>query len=93
MPLQSCATIEFVLDEHKEVLSLDDLEIDSPHNTYKNSGLPPGTRGTGPFFHAGGGKPSESRLSLFCSQRDGAHVFTKTYSEHLNAQNKIQKNK
>ena len=46
MPLQSCATIAFVLDEHKEVLSLKDLEIDSPYNTYKNLGLPPGPIGS-----------------------------------------------
>ncbi len=94
MPLQSCATIEFVLDEHKEVLSLDDLEIDSPYNTYKNSGLPPGPIGApGLSSMLAAANPAKVDYLYFVAKGDGAHVFTKTYSEHLNAQNKIQKNK
>ena len=42
MPLQIDATIQYARGEPKERLSLQDLEIDSPYNTYKNSGLPPG---------------------------------------------------
>jgi UPF0755 protein len=42
MPLQIDATIQYALERPKESLSLDDLEIDSPYNTYENPGLPPG---------------------------------------------------
>ncbi len=94
MPLQSCATIEFVLDEHKEVLSLNDLEINSPYNTYKNSGLPPGPIGApGLSSMLAAANPAKVDYLYFVAKGDGAHVFSKTYSEHINAQNKIQKNK
>ncbi len=42
MPLQIDATIQYARGEPKENLSLQDLEIDSPYNTYENPGLPPG---------------------------------------------------
>ena len=42
MPLQIDATIQYALERPKESLSLDDLEVDSPYNTYENPGLPPG---------------------------------------------------
>jgi len=45
MPLQSCATVIYCWDElgiKKNSLTYKDLEIDSPYNTYRNSGLPPG---------------------------------------------------
>lgn len=42
MPLQSDITILYALREHKEFVTYSDLEIDSPYNTYQNTGLPPG---------------------------------------------------
>jgi UPF0755 protein len=48
-PLQVDATIQYALGYQssekswwKKALSFDDLEIDSPYNSYKNKGLPPG---------------------------------------------------
>lgn len=41
-PLQSCATLAYVLGVDKSQYSINDTEIDSPYNTYKNAGLPPG---------------------------------------------------
>ena len=47
-PLQADATVQYALGYQPDIkkwwkpaLSLDDLEIDSPYNTYKNPGLPP----------------------------------------------------
>lgn len=94
MPLQSCATIAFVLDEHKEVLSLKDLEIDSPYNTYKNLGLPPGPIGSpGLSSILAAANPAEVDYLYFLAKGDGSHIFSKTYPEHLSAQNKIQNTK
>ena len=42
MPLQSCATIQYILGFPKPELSLQDTKIESPYNTYQNMGLPPG---------------------------------------------------
>lgn len=42
MPLESDITVLYALGEHKEFVSLDDIEVDSPYNLYKNTGLGPG---------------------------------------------------
>ena len=42
MRLRFCSTIQYLLGEPKERLLNKDLEIDSPYNTYKYDGLPPG---------------------------------------------------
>jgi len=60
MPLQSCATVQYILGEVKPVLSIADTEIDSPYNTYKYAGLPPG-----PISNPG--HASLDRLLLFRS--------------------------
>ena len=40
--LQCDASVQYALPERKKRLFYKDLEIDSPYNTYKNFGLPPG---------------------------------------------------
>jgi len=47
MPLQSCATVVYVLTEHKgkphpSIVTYDDLRIQDEYNTYVHRGLPPG---------------------------------------------------
>lgn len=42
MPLQIDATVQYALGQQKARLLNKDLEIDSPYNTYKVAGLPPG---------------------------------------------------
>jgi UPF0755 protein len=92
MMLQSCATVQYLFSEPKEVLTYKDLEIESPYNTYKYIGLPPGP------IASPGQKAIEAALYpelvdylYFVARDDGSHVFTKTYNEHINAQNKMKK--
>jgi len=42
MKLESCATVQYVLGKVKPVLTIEDLKVKSPYNTYLNKGLPPG---------------------------------------------------
>lgn len=88
MLLQSCATVQYVLGERKERLTYDDLEIDSPYNTYKHLGLPPM-----PIASPGEASihaalyPADSKYLYFVAKGDGSHIFSKTYNEHLKAKN------
>ena len=87
MPLQVDATILYALGESKDRLSLDDLEVDSPYNTYKNTGLPPGPIAS----------PSRGAIQAALEPRDtdylyyvlkaegGEHFFTDDYDEFLEA--------
>jgi len=92
MALQSCATVEFALGEHKEVLSFKDLEVDSPYNTYVNPGLPPGPIGVpGLSSIMATIKPEETDYMYFVAKGDGSHIFNLTYSEHIKSQKEIEK--
>ncbi len=85
MRLQSCATIQYILGEVKEVLLYEDLEVESPYNTYKNPGLPPG-----PISSPGDAAlkavlyPAETDYFYFVSKGDGSgeHYFSATLAEH-----------
>ncbi len=92
MMLQSCATVQYLLKEQKEELTYKDLEIDSPYNTYKHAGLPPGPIAS-PGFKAieAALYPENVDFLYFFTKNDNSHVFSKSYSEHLNAQSKNKK--
>ena len=91
MPLQSCATVEYALGEHKKVLTLKDLEIESPYNTYKYLGLPPG-----PICSPGlsslkaAVNPAGVDYLYFVAKGDGSHLFAKTLAEHINNKNRVR---
>ena len=83
LPLQSCATIEYILKERKPKLSIQDLNINSPYNTYLHLGLPPG-----PICNPGRNSlkavlfPAKTDYLFFVSRGDGSHHFSKTNREH-----------
>jgi UPF0755 protein len=88
MPLQSCATIQYLLGERKEILLNEDLEIDSPYNTYMYAGFPPGPVGApGQAALDAALNPDDTDYLFFTSNLDGtgSHTFTKTYEDHLAA--------
>ena len=84
MKLQSCATIQYILETPKERLDENDLNIDSPYNTYLYKGLPPG-----PICNPGldsiiaALEPEEEDYLYFVLGENGRHIFSKTYQEHL----------
>lgn len=83
LPLQSCATVEFLLPERKSQLSLDDLKIASPYNTYLHSGLPPGPIcSAGRAALAAAFSPEKHDYIFFVARGDGTHIFSRTAAEH-----------
>jgi len=97
--LQSCATVQYILYKRdgiiKEVITLEDENIDDPYNTYLYEGLPPG-----PISCPGKDSieaalyPEQHDYYYFVARNDGTgmHYFSKTFSEHLSAQLKSQIN-
>ena len=81
--LQIDATIQYALDERKEVLSNADKAIISPYNTYTNAGLP-----AGPIANPGINSiraalyPADTDYYFYALGNDGVHKFSKTYYEH-----------
>ena len=84
MPLQADASIEYVLEKPLAELTPEDLEIDSPYNTYLYKGLPPTPIGN-PGLEAIMAvlEPSESDYFYYITDEEGEFHFAKTYSEHL----------
>ncbi|OPJ56970.1 endolytic transglycosylase MltG [Alkalithermobacter paradoxus] len=84
MPLQSCATVQYVIGERKPVLSYNDIQIDSPYNTYKNKGLPPGPIASpGEAAIKAALYPADVNYLYFVAKKDGSHSFATNYSDHL----------
>lgn len=85
IPLQIDATILFAMDERGIGLTLDDLEIDSPYNTYANLGLTPtpiGTPGKA-SLDALVNAPETDFLYYVLTDADGSHSFTADYDQFL----------
>jgi len=90
MAFESCATIEYVLPEHKERLTYADLRIDSPYNTYLHAGLPPGPIcSPGKASLEAVARPKRTEYLYFVSKGDGSHHFSKTAAEHERMRRKI----
>ncbi|MCX6763974.1 MAG: endolytic transglycosylase MltG [Candidatus Moranbacteria bacterium] len=83
-PLQSCATLAYILGVNKKQYSLEDTRINSPFNTYLNKGLPPA-----PIANPGLAAikaaiyPKNSDYNYFLSDPDtGQTIFSKNLEEH-----------
>lgn len=91
MALQSCATIQYLFEEPKAELTIKDTEIVSPYNTYRRQGLP-----TGPIANPGMESitaaiyPATTDYLYFVADKQGNHVFSVTYEQHLAAISKVQ---
>jgi len=91
MALESCATVEYALPEHKENLTYADLRISSPYNTYLNQGLPPGPIcSPGKASLSAAANPAKTDYLYFVSKGDGSHHFSRTAAEHERMKLKIK---
>jgi UPF0755 protein len=101
MALQADPTVQFAVAADagsvarygwwKGDLTVDDLKIESPYNTYVNVGLPPG-----PIANPGLAsieaviRPAQTDYLFFVAKGDGTHVFAKTLEEQLENVRKYQ---
>lgn len=93
MKLQSCATVQYILEERKPNLTYDDIEIDDPYNTYIYAGLPPApiaSPGRESIEAALNPADTDYFYMVVSSKGDGSHVFSKTLKEHNRAKNKLK---
>ncbi len=86
--LEIDATVQYALPERKEKLSYEDLEIDSPYNTYKYAGLP-----AGPIANPGMAAiraaiyPDSTKNYWYVLGDDGVHHFFSSYDSFVNFKN------
>jgi len=93
LPLQADPTVQFAAGNDpasvaefgywKAELTLQDLAIDSPYNTYVNVGLPPGpiaSPGLDSILAAL--EPAQTNYLFFVARQDGSHLFAETLEEH-----------
>lgn len=86
MLLQIDATIQYALGENKPMLTYDDLEVESPYNTYKHPGLPP-TPIANPGLDAlkAAADPADVDYLFYVARNDGTgrHYFSNNYDQFL----------
>ncbi|MFC1767816.1 endolytic transglycosylase MltG [Candidatus Margulisiibacteriota bacterium] len=86
MRLGADPTIKYALNRPGKIVSYDDLEVDSPYNTYKRFGLPPG-----PICNPGLESvkaaiyPAKTDYIYFVARADGSHVFSTNWRDHEKA--------
>lgn len=82
--LESCATVEFALGQHKKHLTNEDLKVKSPYNTYQHRGLPPGPIGNpgAASLRASLHPVADTEFLYFVARGDGTHIFSRTNAEH-----------
>lgn len=86
MRLQADPTVQYALPQHVSRLLFVHLEVDSPYNTYRYSGLPPGPIASPglPSIEAAL-YPVDVPYLFFVAHPDGHHEFRTTFAEHRRA--------
>ena len=82
--LEADPTVAYALGKQGERLFYRDLQVDSPYNTYRQRGLPPGPincPGQGSIIAAAYPQP-EFAAMYFVADGSGGHVFSRTWAEH-----------
>jgi UPF0755 protein len=89
--LEADPTIRYALGNYRRKVYYGDLDVDSPYNTYRHTGLPPG-----PICSPGVASIDAVLYPLkntheffFVSNGDGSHTFSRTFEEHVKARNAV----
>jgi UPF0755 protein len=84
MPLQADSTVNYVINGKTASITTEDSKIDSPYNTYRYPGLPPG-----PISNPGLTAiqavfaPEKNDFYYFLTDPEGKVYYARTYAEHL----------
>ena len=91
MMLGSDATVMYLLPERKTALTSEDLAIDSPYNTRKYNGIPPGAI-SNPGIEAINAAfyPSTTNYYYFLTLTTGETIYSRTEAEHNAAREKAR---
>jgi UPF0755 protein len=83
MLLQADPTVQYAIGHHVARVYYKDLAIDSPYNTYKYKGLPPGPIASpGKPAIVAALYPAKVPYRFFVAHPDGHHEFTTNFAEH-----------
>jgi UPF0755 protein len=83
MRLQADPTVQYAIGQHVSRVLYKHLEIDSPYNTYRYAGLPPGPIASpGKPAIVASLYPANVPYRFFVAYPDGHHEFTRTFAEH-----------
>lgn len=84
MKLQVDAVFPYIMDKYSLQLTVSDLQVDSPYNTYKYKGLPPGPIGNpGLDSILAAINPTKTAYLYYLSDRSGKMYYAKTYEGHM----------
>ena len=84
--------IQFIIDDGPRRLLKKDLKIQSPYNTYKIYGLPPGPiNSPGRESLLAALSPADADFLFFVANGEGYHTFSKTEKDHNTAKKKFQR--
>ncbi len=92
MRLQADPTVQYIIPDGPRRLLNKDLRIDSPYNTYKYRGLPPGPINNPGFASLRAALyPADVPYLYFVANGDGSHTFSRNLREHLRAKSRFDK--
>ena len=94
MHLQADPTIQYIIPGQNRRLYNKHLEIESPYNTYKYKGLPPGPiNNPGLDAIKAAISPADTDYLYFVADGKGWHIFSQTNKQHNNAKQLLKSNR
>ena len=92
MLLQADPTLQYIISDGPRRLTNADKRIDSPYNTYRYPGLPPGPiNNPGIAAIKAALYPANLPYLYFVATGDGTHAFSRTLQEHLRAKQQFDR--
>lgn len=84
MKLQVDAVFPYIMNKYSLQLTVKDLQFDSPYNTYRYKGLPPGPVGNpGLDSIKAALNPTKTSYLYYLSDRKGKMYYAETYKSHM----------